>query len=76
MGPATVGAGLAGMAVDSLAGATIQAQYRTEAHGPIAERPPDPEVPPARGWAGVDNDAVNVLGSLGGAVVSILFWTI
>ncbi|PSQ82148.1 MAG: hypothetical protein BRD41_00950, partial [Bacteroidetes bacterium QS_1_63_11] len=54
------GAGLAGMLADSVAGAFLQAQYRSAA-GHWVETPPTPEANPVRGWAGIGNN-VGVLG--------------
>jgi uncharacterized protein (TIGR00297 family) len=71
-----VGAGLAGMGLDSLAGATLQAQYRGGGADAPAECPSRPGERPVRGWAPVDNDAVNLLGTLGGAGVSVLLWAL
>jgi uncharacterized membrane protein len=69
-------AGLVGMGLDSLAGATVQARYRTDDRTGLTERPPSAEDRPVRGWRGVDNDVVNLLGTAGGAVVSVLLWTL
>ena len=69
-----VGTGLVGMGADGLAGAFLQAQYRTAA-GAWAETPPSSGSRPARGWAAVGNNAVNLVGTtLGGgcALVGIL----
>ncbi len=70
------GAGLVGMSLDSLAGATIQAQYRMAGGEEYTEHPSTPGERPARGWAAVDNDAVNLLGTLGGAAASVVLWTL
>ncbi|MFB6250039.1 MAG: DUF92 domain-containing protein [Salinibacter sp.] len=70
------GAGLAGMGLDSLAGATIQARYRAAGRGEPPEYPSTPGERPVQGWAAVDNDAVNLLGTLGGAAVSACFWAL
>ena len=69
-------AGLVGMGLDSLAGATIQAQYRRAGGEGYTEHPSTPGERPARGWAAVDNDAVNLLGTLGGAAASVVLWTL
>jgi uncharacterized membrane protein len=63
------------MGFDSLAGATVQAQYRGGAGAP-AERPSRAGERPVRGWAWVDNDVVNVFGTLGGAVVAVVLWAL
>jgi uncharacterized protein (TIGR00297 family) len=70
------GAGLVGMGLDSLAGATIQAQYRMAGGEVYTEHPPTPGPDPVRGWAVVDNEAVNLLGTLGGAAASVVLWTL
>ncbi|MFB6230275.1 MAG: DUF92 domain-containing protein [Salinibacter sp.] len=63
-------AGLIGMAVDSIAGATIQAQYRNPETGRLVEQPV-PGTSPTRGWRGVDNEVVNLLGTTAGAAAAI-----
>jgi uncharacterized protein (TIGR00297 family) len=68
-----VGAGLSGMTVDSLAGAFLQAQYRDPETDRVVERPPTPDAVPARGWAGINNEVVNVAGTSAGALVALLF---
>jgi uncharacterized protein (TIGR00297 family) len=68
LGLSITGAGVVGMMADSVAGATVQARYddpRTEHH---VEAPPTPDAPPVRGFRRVTNDAVNVIGTLSGAV--------
>lgn len=70
------GAGLVGMGLDSLAGATIQAQYRAAGSDAYTEHPSAPGAHPVQGWAAVDNDVVNFLGTLGGAAVSVVLWTL
>ena len=64
--------GLAGMFADSLAGATIQAQYKDPVTGRRTEVPPTAELAPARGWPIVTNDTVNWIGTAVGAGVSAL----
>lgn len=66
-----VGAGVGGMLIDSGAGAYLQAKYRT-ASGEWTERPPGPEADPVCGWAGVGNNAVNLVGTAAGAVLALL----
>jgi uncharacterized membrane protein len=61
-----IAAGLAGMAVDSLAGATIQSREGAE-----CERPGSAKARPSRGWRWVDNDVVNLFGTTTGAIVAI-----
>jgi uncharacterized membrane protein len=66
-----VGAGLVGMAVDSGAGATVQAHYRAAEDG-LVEAPPAPGAEPVWGWRGVDNDMVNLIGTAAGALTAML----
>jgi len=61
-------AGIAGMLVDTLLGATVQARYRDPETGGIVERPPDPSSSPVQGWSLVDNDRVNALATTTGAI--------
>lgn len=76
-------AGLSGAAVDSLLGATLQAQYRPRPDGDAARaRPRDDDLTErpladdgarhdlARGWRWMTNDAVNTLALVAGAVVA------
>ncbi len=65
-----VGAGLAGMLADSAAGAFLQAQYRSAA-GHWVETPPTPETDPVRGWAGIGNNIVNLLGTSVGGLTAL-----
>ena len=74
-------AGVAGAVADSIAGATIQAQYRDPATGEMVERDPAGaedrkrgEV--VRGLPRVNNDVVNVIGTLTGALVAAVLWSI
>lgn len=62
-----VASGLLGMGADGLAGATLQARYRHPATGEWTERPPAPGAVPARGWSGLRNNAVNLIGTTVGA---------
>lgn len=68
--------GVLGMSVDSVVGATIQGHYRTGADAPWTDRPA-PDAEQIRGLRVVDNDVVNLVGTVigaGGAVVGrILF---
>jgi uncharacterized protein (TIGR00297 family) len=68
-----VGSGLAGAFMDSLLGATLQAQYVDSATGHRSERPPAEAgaQPPVRGWRWLRNDAVNVTGTATGAAVAM-----
>ena len=65
-------AGIMGMLADSLLGATLQARYACPECGRIMERPGFCHAPVrlVRGWRWLDNDAVNLLGSLCGALVA------
>jgi uncharacterized membrane protein len=65
-----VGAGLTGMLADSVAGAFLQAQYRSAA-GHWVETPPTPEANPVRGWAGIGNNVVNLLGTAVGGLTAL-----
>ncbi|PSQ69178.1 MAG: DUF92 domain-containing protein [Bacteroidetes bacterium QH_2_64_26] len=65
-----VGAGLAGMLADSVAGAFLQAQYRSAA-GHWVETPPTPEANPVRGWAGIGNNVVNLFGTAVGGLTAL-----
>lgn len=65
-----VAAGLVGMAVDSLVGATVQARYRGP-EGGERETPGETGEPPSRGWRWVDNDVVNAFGTLAGAAAGM-----
>jgi uncharacterized protein (TIGR00297 family) len=69
----TVGSGCLGMLTDGLLGATLQARYHDPTTGELTERPPAPEASPARGWPGLHNDAVNLLGTATGAGLAALF---
>lgn len=66
------GAGVAGMFVDSLLGATLQARYACPECGRVLEHPSFCHAPLqlARGWRWLDNNAVNLLGSLAGALLA------
>jgi uncharacterized membrane protein len=55
-------AGAAGMFVDSVLGATVQGAFRDE------------PVQPRRGYAWLDNDAVNLAATLAGAGVAAAGW--
>lgn len=74
LGAVVVGAGVAGAVADSLAGATVQVQYRDPITGGLTER----KVGRAgahrrvRGWPGVTNEVVNVLATVVGAAVAAL----
>lgn len=65
-------AGVAGMLVDSLLGATLQARFGCPSCGRVMERPGfcHEALRRVRGWRWLDNDAVNLLGSLAGAIMA------
>lgn len=63
-------AGLLGMTVDGLVGATIQARYRG-VQGTERETPARAGDPVRRGWRWVDNDIVNVFGTTAGALAGM-----
>lgn len=65
-----VGAGLAGMLADSVAGAFLQARYRA-ASGEWVEHPPAADRVPERGWPGIGNHTVNLIGTAVGALVAV-----
>lgn len=74
---ATLG-GLGGALFDSLLGATVQAQYRCTVCGKLTERLTHCEQPTTleRGLAWLNNDWVNALSTLAGAVFAVLLWRI
>jgi uncharacterized membrane protein len=61
------------MLVDSLAGATLQASYACMDCGAVAERPGQCHGPLelVRGVRWLDNDGVNLVGSLTGALAAV-----
>ena len=71
--PAALLAGLAGSLADSLLGATVQAIYRAPDGGETERRAarggaPNPAL---RGWSWMNNDLVNLLSSVAGALVAV-----
>ncbi len=64
--------GLGGSFVDSLLGATVQGIYRHPKDGRETEKRPGPAAQPVRGWAAINNDVVNFLATLAGALLAIL----
>lgn len=66
-----LGAGLAGMFADSGTGAFLQAQYRAPS-GALVEIPPSREARPVRGWAGIGNNVVNLIGTAVGALTALV----
>jgi uncharacterized protein (TIGR00297 family) len=82
MGAALIAAGLlggiSGSLVDSLLGATIQAIYYTESRQKETEKPIDPDGTPntrIRGWPWLNNDWVNFISSMAGALAAtVIAW--
>lgn len=74
LGLIVTAAGVAGMLADSLAGATVQAQYIDPIADRPVDRPPTPGAVPARGWRGLTNDAINIIGTLAGATGAASLW--
>ena len=64
-----LGAGMLGMGADSVAGAFLQAHYRASS-GRLVETPPSDGAAPVQGWAGIGNNAVNLIGTAVGALVA------
>ncbi|HLF24963.1 MAG TPA: DUF92 domain-containing protein [Anaerolineae bacterium] len=68
-------AGLAGSLFDSLLGATVQGIYYSERRCKETERPVERDGAPnrqVRGWVWMNNDVVNLLGTLVGSLVGLL----
>lgn len=65
-------AGFLGALADSLAGATLQAQYRNPVTGNLTERRPAHQKRTVRGFAAVNNEVVNAIGTATGACVALL----
>src|ERR671926_29505 len=73
--PAALVGGVAGVALDSLLGATLQAIFWCPRCGAETERrfhACGTATIPLRGWRWLNNDAVNALSSVGGAAVAML----
>jgi uncharacterized membrane protein len=70
-------AGLVGMLVDSLAGATVQGLFECPSCGARSERRETVCHEPVRlirGYAWLDNDAVNLAATLAGAGIAAAGW--
>jgi uncharacterized membrane protein len=65
------GAGVLGMVADSVAGAFVQAQYRTSGRNKWVEVPPALGTEPDRGSAAVGNNAVNLIGTTVGGLAAL-----
>lgn len=65
-------AGLVGMLVDSVCGATLQARFRDPESGVTVESPVAKNAPLVRGWKRVNNNVVNVIGTTVGAITGVL----
>lgn len=72
VGLVVLAAGVLGMGIDSLLGATLQAQYRGSSRAGLTEQPPDDDQSPVRGFAFVDNDVVNLFGTATGAITAVI----
>lgn len=68
-------AGLVGSFFDSLLGATVQGIYFSDRRGKETEKPIDPDGNPnrrLRGWPWMNNDVVNLLSTLVGALAAMI----
>jgi len=71
-------AGIVGMLVDSLAGATVQGRYTCPGCGAVTERTGlcHGAVELVRGVRWLNNDGVNLVGSLTGALAAVAGWSL
>ncbi len=69
-------AGLLGTFVDSVLGATVQAIYYDDVRKKETERQPNDDAKPIRGWAWMNNDVVNFIASVAGAVFVALYFIV
>ena len=75
--PAALLGGLTGSLFDSWLGATVQAIYYSPTRHKETEKRIDPDGAPnvhRRGWRWLDNDGVNFVSSLAGALVGVAVW--
>jgi uncharacterized protein (TIGR00297 family) len=75
--PAALLGGLAGSLFDSLLGATVQTIYYSARRHKETEKRIDPDGSPntrRRGWRWLNNDGVNFVSSLAGALVGVAVW--
>jgi uncharacterized protein (TIGR00297 family) len=69
---AVAAGGFLGALADSIAGATIQAQWRSPRDGSDYTETPQANSKPARGFAPIDNNVVNLIGTAAGALATEL----
>ncbi|MDH5607235.1 MAG: DUF92 domain-containing protein [Anaerolineae bacterium] len=68
--------GLAGSLLDSALGASVQVIYLNPETGLETEKRPAKNIPQKRGWPWMNNDLVNFISSVGGALVSLTLWAL
>ena len=68
--------GFAAAYIDSLLGSAVQAKYRCGVCGALTEKKTHCGVTGVieKGWRFIDNDAVNFLNNLSGAVIALVLW--